>query len=243
VLQGRGYLEAPQETYNLKAGDCFILRGDEQYRAGHEPDDPLTVMAIHFDFLDAGGNVVMPTTTRLHRRIENLDFFVNLLERLESAWMEGAREREEAHIWFEACLAELERQDGLQRRRGHTRRQGELIRAMCRAITYEPAGDYSIDHLASRLGCSRQHFARLFRQLKGCSTREFIIRIRIESAKGLLLASNYSVSRIADLCGFGDVYYFSRQFKQRTGMSPTHYRKQGPSPHTTTKAPSGSCRP
>ena len=47
--------------------------------------------------------------------------------------------------------------------------------------------------------------------------------MKIDRAKKLLSQQKYSVSEIADMLGFGSVYYFSRQFKLHTDMSPTEY--------------------
>ena len=34
-----------------------------------------------------------------------------------------------------------------------------------------------------------------------------------------------SVSEIASLCGFSDLFYFSRSFRGKTGLTPSEYRK------------------
>jgi transcriptional regulator GlxA family with amidase domain len=57
---------------------------------------------------------------------------------------------------------------------------------------------------------------------------EFIIRTRIQRAQTLLAFSNHGVSQIASLLGYADAFCFSHQFKQRTGVSPTEYRRRKP---------------
>ena len=47
----------------------------------------------------------------------------------------------------------------------------------------------------------------------------------IEKAVSLLGYSKISVTETAKLCGFSSVHYFSRKFKERTGVNPTHYLK------------------
>ena len=48
----------------------------------------------------------------------------------------------------------------------------------------------------------------------------------MERARLLLAESSLSVGMIAEALGFRDVFFFSRQFRQRTGLTPTAYRKQ-----------------
>lgn len=225
VLQGAGTLQAPVHTYDLQSRDCFILRGDEHYLATHNPQDPLTVFAIHFDYLDMKDCDKVPWGTPLHRRVEHMEFFTHMLERMEVAWVEGAAK--DAEFWLRACLMEIDRQDREASHHGLKREQARRIEAICRDIRNNPAAERPMDTLANRLHCTRQHFARLFKTFKGCTPQVFIVNTRIEAAKGLLHSSNYTIGRIAEIVGYRDIYYFSRQFKQKTGVSPSEYRKKG----------------
>ena len=50
---------------------------------------------------------------------------------------------------------------------------------------------------------------------------------RLEYAKHLLETSKKSVSEVADACGFENPAHFSRVFKEKTGMAPLQFRKNG----------------
>ena len=54
---------------------------------------------------------------------------------------------------------------------------------------------------------------------------EYLTDIRIEESKVLLSTTNYSMSQIASIVGFSTQAYFSKQFKQKMGMTPLAYRK------------------
>ena len=58
------------------------------------------------------------------------------------------------------------------------------------------------------------------------SVGQFITGERMKIAKHLLIGTTYTISEIAERCGFDNVYYFSNSFKQQTGMSPSEYLKQ-----------------
>ena len=176
---------------------------------------------MHFDFLNRRGQVLHPQT-QLHRKIYDLEFFAHILERMETAWYEGNKTN--AERWLQACLMEIAQQDREEARHGFKREQAELIRTICREIRRQPSRTYRLNDMAKRLHCTRYHFSRLFKEINGITPRAFIVNVRIETAKGLLHASSYSISRIAELLGYKDVYFFSRQFKEKTGMTPSKYR-------------------
>jgi YesN/AraC family two-component response regulator len=55
---------------------------------------------------------------------------------------------------------------------------------------------------------------------------EYVCRVRIESAKNLLLNPNLRVSEIAYQVGFQSLTHFNRVFKKLSGDSPTEYRSK-----------------
>lgn len=81
----------------------------------------------------------------------------------------------------------------------------------------------TVEELAARSGYSASHFARVFSQVYGTSPIQFLNRIRIMHAKNLLRTDQYTIAEIAQNCGFSNVYYFSRCFKQLTGTTPAKW--------------------
>jgi AraC family transcriptional regulator of arabinose operon len=57
-----------------------------------------------------------------------------------------------------------------------------------------------------------------------------IVGLRLQRASELLGATDMSVAQVARAVGFESPHYFSRQFGQRFGLSPTKYRHQVRSP-------------
>jgi len=54
--------------------------------------------------------------------------------------------------------------------------------------------------------------------------QSYVIRARIERAQHLLLYAGMNVTEVADALGYRDIFFFSRQFKQYTGKSPSEIR-------------------
>lgn len=56
--------------------------------------------------------------------------------------------------------------------------------------------------------------------------REYVVYLRIERAKLLLLNTSLSVNVIAEMCGYESASYFIKSFKAVTGMTPGQYQKE-----------------
>lgn len=78
--------------------------------------------------------------------------------------------------------------------------------------------------LAEICGYSESRFRQLFHDITGMNCSQYIISVKIEVAKNLLLSGTANVSEAANLTGFSDIYYFSRLFKRITGYPPSHYK-------------------
>ncbi|MBS1369569.1 MAG: helix-turn-helix transcriptional regulator [Lentisphaeria bacterium] len=83
------------------------------------------------------------------------------------------------------------------------------------------------DDIARHAGISRRHFYRLFTERHGIPPKEFIIRQRLERAAAALVSGNRPVKEIAELAGFRNLSYFTRQFRKAFTVPPARYRRNG----------------
>ncbi len=82
-----------------------------------------------------------------------------------------------------------------------------------------------LSEISFRIGFSKSYIKSQFKKKTGSSIIQYYIDMKIDKAKKLLSQQKFTVSEISDMLGFGSIYYFSRQFKLQTGMSPTEYVK------------------
>ena len=97
-----------------------------------------------------------------------------------------------------------------------------------------PAVDYMTEHLGdpdfdyqtmcAQTGMSYNYFKALFVKQYGHSPVKHLTALRMERARELLITGQYSVTEIAELCGYENVYYFSNVFKKHFGVSPIKYK-------------------
>ncbi len=84
----------------------------------------------------------------------------------------------------------------------------------------------TMDQLSKQAGFSKYHLSREFKKLTGMPPNEYLISLRIEQAKRLLINTDFPVYKIGILSGIENEAYFSRLFHQRLQMTPAEYRKR-----------------
>ncbi|MGG0823805.1 AraC family transcriptional regulator [Paenibacillus turicensis] len=103
------------------------------------------------------------------------------------------------------------------------------------AICAERAASYLREHyrepfssqaLASNVNFHPVYIARCMKKVFGCSPSVYLIQLRVEQAKLLLLQTNLTIERIAEEVGFNQAAYFTACFKKFEGISPRKYRQR-----------------
>ncbi len=84
--------------------------------------------------------------------------------------------------------------------------------------------DFNYTELREWSGLSYSYFKKLFIEKYGVPPVKHVTRLKINRACELLQTKMFSISKIAELCGFENVYYFSNVFKKYTGISPKNYK-------------------
>ena len=85
--------------------------------------------------------------------------------------------------------------------------------------------ELSLEKMAELAYMSTYHFAHMFKQTVGAAPHQYVLRCRMEKAKQLLKATDWSIMHIALKVGFKDSGYFSSAFKRHIGVTPANYRK------------------
>lgn len=92
--------------------------------------------------------------------------------------------------------------------------------------------DLGANEIAHELGMSRVQVYRKVKALLGFSINDYLVNVRLQKAKYLLLNTDKSVAEIAQEVGFSSPAYFSTIFKNKVKQSPTEFRSNKVSLHT-----------
>ncbi|RZT00065.1 helix-turn-helix domain-containing protein [Aquimarina brevivitae] len=87
----------------------------------------------------------------------------------------------------------------------------------------QPKVSYS-DFISQKLEYDYTYLANVFSEVKGITIQQFIILIKIEKVKELLLYDELSLTEIAYKLHYSSVAHLSNQFKKITGLTPTFYK-------------------
>lgn len=103
----------------------------------------------------------------------------------------------------------------------------ELVQEIDAYIRNNLAGDNSILTICRMFMISQPYLSRAFKSNYNCTYNEYLIRLKLEEAKRLLeQKEEYLIGEVAELSGFSDQFYFSKVFKNATGLSPREYRNR-----------------
>lgn len=91
---------------------------------------------------------------------------------------------------------------------------------------------FSADAAIRKLPLNYDYVRKLFRKEIGVTPHEYLTMMRMQRAKDIILSgvtnryTEYSVTQIAEACGYSEPLYFSRVFKKYYGVAPSDYFKK-----------------
>lgn len=105
----------------------------------------------------------------------------------------------------------------------------ELFRRLSMAKVYMErhfCDPISLENVSREAALSRYHLIRSFKKVFGITPYQYLLQLRMDKARKMLLSTKLMVHEIATCCGFADVNSFGKTFKNYYGTAPTKFRKQ-----------------
>jgi AraC family transcriptional regulator len=88
------------------------------------------------------------------------------------------------------------------------------------------ASGVRLDDVARKCHMSVSQFGRTFKKTTGLTPHRWLVQLRVERARDLLLRSRLPLAEIALDCGFSEQSHFTRTFTRLVGISPGEWRRQ-----------------
>ncbi|WP_411273102.1 AraC family transcriptional regulator [Daejeonella sp.] len=81
-----------------------------------------------------------------------------------------------------------------------------------------------MENLAREIPMGYSSFRKVFKKITGESPNQYHLNLRLNRAKDLLTTTSLNINEVACQTGFESVFYFSKLFKKKNGISPKFYR-------------------
>jgi AraC-like DNA-binding protein len=99
-----------------------------------------------------------------------------------------------------------------------------LGKVMCLLAEMYPDSELDLDQVANKLAISARSLSHILNREVGVSFPQLLRSVRIWEAKRMLSSTRYSVKQVAMHVGFTNSHYFSRSFKELTGLRASEFR-------------------
>nr|WP_154983378.1 AraC family transcriptional regulator [Paenibacillus xylanexedens] len=231
VEKGAGTFRTELHTYDLAAGDCFLIHPGQLVSYQSHNRKPWQYRWIAFTGSEAAGHVEQagfrPEKSVFHAG--TACDISNWLSVMQDAF---AERKESAHYTSLGTLYMILAEAQTHLSEGQTLTSGEssirrTVKQMIQYMSTQYAYPVSIEQMSESLGYNRAYLSRIFKQETGLTPVTYLLKLRIDKSRQLLRERpDLSIEQVSASVGMPDALYFSRQFKRFHGEAPTLYREK-----------------
>ncbi|MBX9971571.1 AraC family transcriptional regulator [Cytobacillus firmus] len=243
VYRGKGTFFIGDVLYDMQQGDVFLIPNNTIHRAMPDKEDPVTSTIIFFSPILIYSELADDSFS--YRNLfeatkKNNNYKISLQseeqKRMENQLLSIHQEAEERLPGFKHASLLTVHQIILDLYRTRMKNHENLMENSANSSVWiTDILAYINDHLnepltltklAEKSLVSPSHFSRVFKESTGIGLINYLNTKRVIRAKELLLETIYTVSHIAEMCGFESMSHFHRVFKKYINMTPSTYRKE-----------------
>lgn len=213
VVSGKGVYCVGDRTFEVSAGEAFVIRPGEVTVYSADKDDPWHYVWVAFS--------AKKTMFESLPYVTNNAEIASAMQRIYDTYVSGGEVNDitaAAAVWdtVAALLRAYGTKDGIN-----------YSIAALNIIKKQYVDGINVSDVARQLGLDRCYLSHVFREELGVSPGRFILAYRMEKALELLKCEKFSVSVVSNSVGYKDIYTFSRAFKQHFGVPPMEWKKIG----------------
>lgn len=220
VVEGKANYYIDGVKYTVEAGDLVYIPGGSIREAHTFKETPMHSYPFNFYWAEPHNHIQLPFGVVTKKVITKE--IVGYIREFNQVWMN----KQPFYMLQARALFELI----LHRLLSSNRRQSTMpidlrIRKLTLFISDHYSEEITINDLAQRFNLHPVYLGKLFKENTGSTFKEYLHRIRINNAEMLLSGSGLTVREAAERCGFDDISYFSKVFKELKGYPPSAAKK------------------
>lgn len=229
ITSGKGFFTCGSQTFSLNQHDIFMIRPSQISSYETDSDFPLSFSWFAIAGEKAEQHVSMLgffedcPVRKLPPRY-SIDEHIHLLvEHLNSP---GYHSEFEIQSILYSIMSNMEQ---AYSHSTHYRKNSQTVTFVHvkRAKSYIKCNyiyPITVTDVAKHVGLERSYLSKIFHQCTGNTLQKYLLNVRIQRSKFLLERTDYTIKEISFSVGITDEYYFSRIFRQVTGIPPSQYR-------------------
>ncbi len=242
IISGSGKISVQENELLLAKNTLFYCRGGIDYTI--DTEDHLHLYSLNFDLSQSQRKFVIPfipqdlCKTNQPSPIDfcnikdssflNSFFILNNGTEFKNSIASIVKEYSDQRIYFrENCSTELKKLliDLHKKNFENQNNSVDTVNKIIEYINLNFTKDIKNSDLAEIAGYHEYYLNRLFIRHTGASMHKYILNLRLNEGKRLLLNTKLSISEIASQIGFNSNTHFSTYFKKETKISPSEYIK------------------
>ncbi|MDP4183801.1 MAG: AraC family transcriptional regulator [Bacteroidota bacterium] len=226
ITEGSGIFENKYGNFKVNSGDVIILFPGEWHRYCPNKQTGWKEHYLGFNGAFAENILSLPPFSK-EEPVLSVGFNVQLLDLycqvIETVHNERAGYQQICAGITMTILAQI---NALIKYKDFEGKEVELkVRKACIFLRENLDKQINVEEIAEKLNIGYSHFRKMFKKYTGLSPVQYHFQLRMKHAYDMLVSTDKSVKMIAYDLGFQSLFYFTKVFKQKTGMTPTDVRK------------------
>ncbi len=226
LKQGQAFLHAPNEYHSINTDDDFANSVIITFDSNSECLFSLCGRVLAFgEYEKSLLNIIINEAKTNYADKLNDIYLTKMTKKANAQFATEQIIKNCIELLFISLLRNFDTVPSTSIQLGVTCGAGKIVESVC-AILKEKLNSstkISLNEISYKLGFSKSYIKSQFKKKTGTSVIQYYIDMKIDKAKKLLSQQKNTISEISDLLGFSSVFYFSRQFKAHTDMSPSEY--------------------
>ncbi len=226
ITKGEGIIETRKGRLMIREGSVILLKPGQWHRYQPLKQKGWTEHYIGFSGVMAD-RMIRSTPLIMDNPVLQIGYHESMLRIFQSIFHYARMEQPGYHQICSGLVVQLLGQI-ISIKRNQNFRQNlmeDAIQKACLIIRDNPTGNIWIENLAKDLQINYSAFRKAFKKYTGLSPMQYHTSLRMKEAEYLLSNSEMSIKEISFHLGFCSVFYFSKLFKSKTGVTPSEYRK------------------
>lgn len=226
ITQGEGIMETREGSFPIAAGSVILVKPDVWHR--YRPLKKTGWFEHYVGFSgDIARKMVQSSEILNGPPVINIGFQEHLINLFQEIVNQVKTERPGYHQICSGLVINLLGQVISTKKNENFRHNPveAVIQKACMIIRDNPDQNLNIEKLAEELKINYSLFRKAFKKYTGLSPMQYHASLRIKQAIHLLTNTDLSVKEISFNLGFCSVFYFSKLFKEKTGRTPSDFRR------------------